>query len=87
MEQLEVDDEVFDDRGAPTRVVAATETMQGRPCYEVLLSDGSRFLADAAHQWVTTTKVERCRKRRRQLPRELSCTTEQLARTLRVGNE
>jgi replicative DNA helicase len=37
--------------GHPTRVVAATEVMRGRPCYEVEFSDGSVLVADAHHQW------------------------------------
>jgi replicative DNA helicase len=41
--------------GRPTRVVAATEVMTGRPCYEVELSDGAVVVADAEHQWCTTT--------------------------------
>jgi deoxycytidine triphosphate deaminase len=82
MEHLEVGDEVFDENGNPTAVVAATDVMRDRPCYEVLLSDGSRFVADAAHLWVTRTKGERVR--------GLSGsarTTEQLAATLRIGRE
>ncbi|MBV9091756.1 MAG: replicative DNA helicase [Mycobacteriaceae bacterium] len=39
--------------GEPTRVVAATEVLLGRPCYEVAFSDGSRVVADAQHQWPT----------------------------------
>src|ERR1700722_5796617 len=41
--------------GRPTRVVAATEVMTGRPCYEVEFSDGTVIVADANHQWRTTT--------------------------------
>ena len=37
----------------PTRVVAATEVMVGRPCFEVEFSDGSVIVADAEHQWPT----------------------------------
>ncbi|MCW2777050.1 MAG: Deoxycytidine triphosphate deaminase [Frankiales bacterium] len=87
MEHLEVGDEVFDETGAPTRVVAATDVMTDRPCYEVLLSDGSRFVADAQHLWVTTTKAERVRTRLGHVPVARSVTTEQLAQTLRVGRE
>jgi deoxycytidine triphosphate deaminase len=82
MEHLEVGDEVFDETGAPTTVVAATDELTDRPCYEVLLSDGSRFVADAGHQWVTRTKAERVRG-----VSGTSCTTEQLAATLRTGRE
>jgi replicative DNA helicase len=39
--------------GRPTTVVAATEVMVDRPCYEVVFSDGSSIVADAEHQWVT----------------------------------
>ncbi len=56
--------------------------MADRPCYEVLLSDGTLFLADAQHLWVTRTKAERVRG----LP-GASRTTEQLATTLRIGRE
>jgi deoxycytidine triphosphate deaminase len=82
MEHLEVGDEVFDETGAATTVVAATEEMTDRPCYEVLLSDGSRFVADAKHLWVTRSKSERVRGLSGQ-----SRTTEQLAATLRAGRE
>ncbi len=82
MEHLEVGDEVFDETGAPTTVVAATEVMSDRPCYEVLLSDGSRFVADEAHLWVTRTKAERVRG-----AGGMSRTTAELARTLRAGRE
>ncbi len=45
--------------GKPTRVVAATEVMHGRPCYEVEFSDGTVIVADAQHQWRTTTRARR----------------------------
>ena len=34
-------------------MVAATEIMLGRPCYEVEFSDGTVIVADAEHQWPT----------------------------------
>ena len=37
--------------GLPTRVVAATEVMKDRPCFEIEFSDGSVITADAEHQW------------------------------------
>ena len=45
--------------GRPTRVVAATEVMLGRPCYEVAFSDGTVIVADAEHQWVTADRAAR----------------------------
>ena len=50
---------VFGVDGRPTPVVAATEIMTGRPCYEVCFSDGQTIIADAAHLWRTTTKSAR----------------------------
>ena len=43
--------------GRPTRVVAATEVMIGRPCFEIEFSDGSVIVADAEHQWPTARGV------------------------------
>jgi replicative DNA helicase len=51
MGEVQVGDELVDAMGRPTRVVAATEVMTGRPCYEVEFSDGSVIVADAQHQW------------------------------------
>ncbi|GAB2447348.1 hypothetical protein GCM10027187_12310 [Streptosporangium sandarakinum] len=48
--------------GKPTRVVAATDAMHGRPCYEVEFSDGTVIVADAQHQWRTTTRASRRQK-------------------------
>ncbi len=45
--------------GRATKVVAATEVMHGRPCYEVEFSDGSVIVADAEHQWLTETRASR----------------------------
>jgi replicative DNA helicase len=54
MGAVAVGDALIDAAGRPTRVVAATEVMHGRPCYEVTFSDGSVIVADGQHQWRTT---------------------------------
>ena len=46
-------------RAKPTRVVAATEVMLGRPCFEVEFSDGTVIVADDEHQWLTETRASR----------------------------
>ncbi|GAA6525600.1 replicative DNA helicase [Intrasporangium sp. DVR] len=51
MGAVAVGDEVLGADGRATRVVAATEVMVGRPCYEVQFSDGSLLVADEQHQW------------------------------------
>jgi replicative DNA helicase len=48
-------DQLLGADGKPTRVVAATEVMHGRPCYEVEFSDGEVIVADEEHQWLTWT--------------------------------
>ena len=65
MGEVAVGDELLGADGQPTRVVAATEIMLGRPCYEVEFSDGTVIVADAEHQWLTdrgirTTVQLRC---------------------------
>ncbi len=59
MGDVAVGDELLGADGQPTRVVAATDVMLGRPCYEVEFSDGTVIVADAAHQWLTETRASR----------------------------
>lgn len=46
-------DTVFDETGAPCRVTYASPVMTGRPCYEIVFSDGSRVVSDGEHRWQT----------------------------------
>ena len=59
MGEVAVGNELLGADGRPTRVVAATGVMLGRPCYEVEFSDGTVIVADAAHQWLTETRASR----------------------------
>src|SRR5690349_17529925 len=59
MGEVAVGDWLIGADGKPTRVVAATEVMTGRPCYEVEFSDGTVIVADAEHQWLTETRASR----------------------------
>lgn len=54
MGDVAVGDELLAADETPTRVVAATEVMLGRPCYEIEFSDGTVIVADAQHQWPTS---------------------------------
>jgi hypothetical protein len=67
MGELREGDLVFDENGHPTRVTFATGVMEGRPCFDVVFSDGTVITADGDHQWLTTTHAarkakSRCRK-------------------------
>ena len=59
MGEIRVGDELLGADGRPTRVVAATGVMAGRPCFEVTFSDGAVLVADAEHQWLTSTPAAR----------------------------
>ncbi len=59
MGDLVAGDFVFDEKGHPTRVVAAFDVMHDRTCYEVVFSDGSSLVADAEHEWASYTSVDR----------------------------
>ncbi|RJQ83463.1 replicative DNA helicase [Pseudonocardiaceae bacterium YIM PH 21723] len=48
-------DRLLDADGLPTTVLAATEVLTDRPCFEVRFSDGTVIVADAEHQWLTDT--------------------------------
>ena len=82
MGEVRVGDELIAADGTPTRVVAATEVLQDRPCYEVVFDDGSTIVADAWHEWLTDDR--RSRRGTRGASAELR-TTEQIAATLRCG--
>ncbi len=59
MGEVAVGDELIGADGRPTRVVASTDVMHGRPCYRVEFSDGTVIIADAEHQWLTETRASR----------------------------
>ena len=56
--ELKVGDEVFAGNGEPTRVVATTNVMDGRPCYRLTFSDGESIVADAGHLWRTSARKQ-----------------------------
>jgi replicative DNA helicase len=80
MGSVQVGDALLGADGLPTTVMAATEVMVGRPCYEVRFSDGTTIVADEQHQWLTSTRAER-----RGAGGKRSCvrTTAELAGTVR----
>jgi replicative DNA helicase len=80
MGEVRVGDAVLGADGRPTRVVAATEVMEGRPCYAVEFSDGSVIVADEQHQWLTRSRAER----RNARPGSIR-TTRELRETLRTA--
>jgi replicative DNA helicase len=53
MGEVQVGDHLIGTDGQPVRVVAATEVLRGRPCYEVEFSGGDVIVADENHQWLT----------------------------------
>jgi replicative DNA helicase len=59
MGEVAVGDRLIGADGRPTTVVAATEVLHDRPCYEVEFSDGTVIVADAQHQWLTETRTSR----------------------------
>ncbi len=59
MGEVAVGDQLLGADGRPTTVVAATEVMGDRPCYEVEFSDGTVIVADGEHQWLTETRASR----------------------------
>src|SRR6266576_1112404 len=53
MGELEPGDLVFDENGSPTVVLNATPPMIGRPCREVVFSDGTSVDSNLDHLWPT----------------------------------
>lgn len=86
MKDLKVGDYVFGTNGKPCKIVATTEVMVDRPCYEVEFSTGEVIVADACHQWVTDARRDRDRLKGRggkhAGPKPSIKTTEEIAKTL-----
>ena len=59
MGDVSAGDELLGADGKPVRVVAATDVMEGRPCYAVEFNDGTLITADENHQWLTWTSEAR----------------------------
>src|SRR5277367_5461405 len=91
MGKVRVGDHLIGADGHPVAVVAATEVMQDRPCYEVEFSDGEVIVADGNHQWLTWTRAARrydaqtrgCRRNYANPVLPQVVTTEQIGSTLR----
>jgi replicative DNA helicase len=81
MGDVKVGDHLLAHDGTPTRVVAATDVMAGRPCYEITFDDGTTVVADADHQWLTDTRASRRSARGRASVK----TTKEIAATLRCS--
>ncbi|HEY5979396.1 MAG TPA: replicative DNA helicase [Microlunatus sp.] len=69
MGEVVVGDQLLGRDGRPTTVVAATEVLDHRSCFEVTFSDGSSVVADADHQWRATSRAARRAAAERRPPR------------------
>jgi len=81
MGEVQVGDQLLAADGTPTVVVAATEVLTDRPCYEVVFDDGTTIIADAQHEWSTSDRASR---RKHGLLGTVR-TTEEIASTVRCA--
>ncbi|GHG49075.1 hypothetical protein GCM10011331_11320 [Flavimobilis marinus] len=79
MGEVRVGDQLVAADGTPTTVVRATDVMMDRPCYEIEFDDGTVIVADAQHEWLTTTRADR----RAPEPSGEIRTTQEIAGTVR----
>ena len=103
MGQVGVGDELIDEQGNPCRVTFVSDVMVNRPCYAVTFSDGAVIVADAEHQWLTSTRAARKSAHQARLPKHRDLpnsidqqykrtypaivTTEEIAATLKTGSD
>ena len=59
MKDIKKGDEVFDENGNICQVMATTEELLNRNCYEIIFNDGTKIIADENHQWVTDNQQSR----------------------------
>ncbi|GAA4946993.1 hypothetical protein GCM10023224_33200 [Streptomonospora halophila] len=79
MGEVAVGEDLVAADGTPARVVAATDVMYRRPCYELVFADGTAVVADARHQWPTL------RRDAAGLPAHVLSTTGEIAAELECG--
>lgn len=56
MGDLQIGDIVFDEKGAPCRVIFVTEVQHGRECFEVEFFGGEKIVCDAEHLWYVESR-------------------------------
>ena len=59
MADINVGDQVFDEKGQPCNVTAVTDILMDRPCYRITFSTGETLVADESHEWFTSAKVDK----------------------------
>ena len=59
MADINVGDQVFDEKGQPCNVTAVTDILMDRPCYRITFSTGETLIADESHEWFTSAKVDK----------------------------
>jgi len=57
MGEVQVGDFLISPSGKPVRVLATTEIMHDRPCYEMTFSTGEKVICDENHEWVTDARI------------------------------
>ena len=80
MGEIKVGDYVLGDDGKPCKVITTSGIMYNRKCYEIEFSDGEKIIADANHEWKTSSFIER------QKNTYSYKTTEEINDTLRLFN-
>jgi hypothetical protein len=84
---VEVGQELFDERGHVCRVVFVSDVIKPDTCMEVAFSDHARLIAAPGQLWLTSDKASRKSAGRSIAPTIVPAqrTTSELAETLRVG--
>ena len=59
MADINVGDQVFDEKGQSCNVTAVTDILMDRPCYRITFSTGETLIADESHEWFTSAKVDK----------------------------
>lgn len=75
MGEVQVGDQLFDERGQTCKVLEVKKVLHGRPCFEVAFSDGTKIIADKDHRWFVINSDRD----------EKILTTEEIKNTLTTG--
>jgi len=86
MGEVKIGDTLFDENGKQCKINFVTEIQNNHPCYEVVLEDGSKIIADESHQWKTLCWKTHRRNGKRLHEADYIHTTKEIKDTLKLDS-
>lgn len=80
MDEIEIGDTIFDQKGIPGKVINMTKTLYDKKCYKIKFSNGEEIIAGDTHKWPIHHPIQRKDNRPRKTHNERYPEHERLAK-------